>query len=176
MKTVHMKPDCEERELKGIYCLLGEEAVGKSPILKDLCHSLQRQAIYYYEQKGQNDSHDFRVSLKIDGFVVGICTAGESPEIIEDDLEFFREQQCEIAIMAIRIGKEGGMPLLECAKTLLDKVFVKAPAPALTSIQVKPENGEKKQTLVNRYAHALGGALSAGSLAKAVQKVDELAS
>lgn len=102
MKKQDLKPSFKKRKLKMVLCLCGEEKVGKSETLTAVARSLAETSLFYYVQKGQNDSHDRRISLKYNGRIIGICTAGDTPEIIRLNFRFLRYEGCEIGIMAVR--------------------------------------------------------------------------
>lgn len=102
MRKHDMKPTYKRRKLKLVLCLCGHNDIGKSETLIAIARSLLEESRFYYEQKGQNDSHDRRVVLKYQGRIIGICTGGDDVGIIKDNFSFFKYAHCEIGIMAVR--------------------------------------------------------------------------
>lgn len=113
MRKLDMKPTFKKHKLKLVLCLCGHNDIGKSEALIAIARSLLEESRFYYEQKGQNDSHDRRVVLKYQGRIIGICTGGDDLDTIKGNFIFLKYTHCEIGIMAVRDNSTQNMSLIK---------------------------------------------------------------
>ena len=104
--------------LKCILMLIGPSRCGKSSVLKALGEHLRQSAIFAYVQKGQSQSHDQRMVFKFKGKTLGIGTAGDTMQIADDNLDFFRTHGCSIGILAANTDEGVDIHVKSTAKIL----------------------------------------------------------
>lgn len=109
MKSPDMLPNFKARKLKIVCCLYGGPHIGKSETMTAFGQTLFQRSRYYYEQKGQHSSHDRRIVLKYKGMIVGICTAGDDPNTIDGNFDFFDQQHCDIGFTSTRVETNNDM-------------------------------------------------------------------
>lgn len=115
-----------------ILSLNGRPNCGKTHTLIMVCDMLANECKVIDETLCGGD--DKRVTYEVDDIVVSVCTGGDSVEIIQENIEYFLNQNCDIAISACR-SKAG-------------------PKWALESFA--DDNGYKLQKYVMPYAEFLG--------------------
>ena len=87
-----------------IICLKGKQGSGKTTTLNILIDALQSFSDKYCVEKLWNGvrEKDRRAYFDINGARIGICTAGDDCEIIEENKDFFENNKCTIWILAVR--------------------------------------------------------------------------
>ena len=170
MKTIYMRPTYSRKKMGVLWLLTGVQDSGKTTVLTTLCHELQKEALFYYEQKGKVNTPDLRVVMKVYGKIVGICTAGDDPTNLNDNLDFFKHFGCEIGIMAVRTASGTSQRLLQYAQTqAMQKKLAASAAVCGTTVKKKVPHGISAQTWL--YVHAFILALSSGVNANVFQKL-----
>lgn len=103
-----MRVQKKKSRLKGVIVLVGNPNVGKSTTLINLSKILldEEDAFFYYELKKQKKSKDRRIVLRTDRWIVGIGTAGDDRDHLDENFKFFRDQRCDIGVMASRFTLE----------------------------------------------------------------------
>lgn len=119
MKTDDMILKDKSRPLKVVLVLFGEGQVGKSETLTAVGNELRSQSRFFYEQKGQSESHDRMMLLKYGRYVIGICTAGDNESIIDRNFKFV-SRGCSVAILAARV--DGSTDMLSYIKNKVKKM------------------------------------------------------
>lgn len=115
-----------------IISLNGRPSCGKTHTLLMLCDMLSKS--YKVIDETLQGGEDKRVTCEVGDMVVSVCTGGDSVEIIQENIDYFQNQNCDIAISACR-SKAG-------------------PKWALESFA--DDNGYKLQKYVMPYAEFLG--------------------
>ena len=89
---------------KKLIILQGNSGIGKTTTLQDTIRELMshHEFVITKEKAGRKDR---RVVLKHkSGFLVSICTSGDTLEIIEGNYRFFISHPCDVMISACRIN------------------------------------------------------------------------
>lgn len=115
-----------------IISLNGRSSCGKTHTLLMVCEMLSKYGRVIDEVLCGGD--DKRVTYEVNDKVISVCTGGDNVEIIQENIEYFLNQNCDIAISACR-SKSG-------------------PKWALESFA--DDNGYKLQKYVMPYAEFLG--------------------
>ena len=100
--TIHMRTQSRNTKLKAVLILYGEANAGKSTALSHLSRALLENSSFYYEQKKTRVSRDRRVVVRHAKWLIGIGTAGDDKQQIDDNFRFFDRQKCDIGIVAAR--------------------------------------------------------------------------
>ena len=80
----------------------GDADTGKTTTLKRLAEILREKSTDYHEVKSSPWASDKRVMALYKGVGVGIGTAGDSPAMVNGNLEFFERNHCAISFTAAR--------------------------------------------------------------------------
>lgn len=108
MSKCVMRVQKKRSHLKGVIVLVGDPNVGKSTTLVHLSKMLldEEDAFFYYELKKQKKSKDRRIVLRTDRWIVGIGTAGDDRDHLDENFKFFKDQRCDIGVTASRYNLE----------------------------------------------------------------------
>lgn len=82
-----------------IISLNGRPECGKTHTLKMVCDML----IDKYDVINKIEcGDDYRITFRVKGKIVSVCTGGDSIEVIQANVAYFVEQECDLAITANR--------------------------------------------------------------------------
>lgn len=82
-----------------ILSLNGRPECGKTNTLKMVCNRLSDK----YEVVNKTEcGQDLRMTFRVDDVIVSVCTGGDSVEIIQGNIAYYVEQECNLAISANR--------------------------------------------------------------------------
>lgn len=82
-----------------IISLNGRPECGKTNTLKMVCERLSKE---YMVVDKTECGPDIRITFRVNDIVVSVCTGGDSVEIIQENIAYFTEHECDLAISANR--------------------------------------------------------------------------
>lgn len=106
--------------MKKIIAISGKSNVGKTQTLKLLIDKLDKVGVC--KHKEVKEFNDIKRTYKYKETIISICTAGDAAYIIESNIEYFKNHNCDIAITAVRTKGKTQLVLNSFAKELGLKV------------------------------------------------------
>lgn len=91
-----------KRPLKLLIVLHGAANTGKSMTLIRFCKGLIDESLDYYELKKECRSRDRKVVARMGKWIIGVSTAGDTPDLIKEGIRFIISQRCDIGVVAVR--------------------------------------------------------------------------
>ena len=107
---------------KHVIALKGEEDSGKTQTLLKLinmlyegAHLSDRVKPFNVDEKGVKDAINLDQQVVIDykGVKIAICTCGDNKEILQNNIDYFKKNDCDIAVSATRSKGETIKKILE---------------------------------------------------------------
>ncbi len=86
--------------MKKIIALSGRSNTGKTQTLKLLMHKLDEFGECI--ERNENENTDRNRTYLYRGIKISICTGGDTDFIIESNIKYFEQTNCDIAITAVR--------------------------------------------------------------------------
>lgn len=86
--------------MKKIIALSGRSNTGKTQTLKLLIDKLDKVGVC--KHKEVKEFNDIKRTYKYKETIISICTAGDAAYIIESNIKYFEQFNCDIAITAVR--------------------------------------------------------------------------
>jgi GTPase SAR1 family protein len=109
-------------KLQRIIGLFGAANQGKTTTLNYLIHLLSKaqMGLNYstitIEDCGVEDNYDHTQSFEVNGLKIAVASSGDNGNAVANNIKFFKEQDCDIAVTATRTKGSSVIVLGEFAK------------------------------------------------------------